>query len=91
MFVAVRLKIEHGVCASVRAVCAVCPGETNALAKASSPGNGAGSRSRLRAEFARIRIRPGPYLKSSKALGISGNTELRGLLGRFEKGIRVPL
>lgn len=31
MFVASQLKIEHGVCASVRAVCTVVSDQTNAL------------------------------------------------------------
>ena len=44
------LKIEHELCASVRGLFTGCPGETNALAKASFPGNGAGSRSRRREE-----------------------------------------
>lgn len=77
-----------GIAATGRS-CNVRPGETNALAKASSPGNGAGSRSRYWGEYAPLRLRPGPYLKSSKALGISVTTAVRGQLQGFEKGSRV--
>lgn len=67
-----------------------CPSETNALIAVGGEFSRqrASSRSR-RGEFYPLRLRPGLYLKSLKALGISGNTVVQGQTYRFEMGSRV--
>ena len=85
MFVALQLKIEHGVCASVRAVSTGCTGETNALETEFSRQR-AGSRSRG-GEFVRLPLRPGPTRNHTKALGISSGVQTL----RFQKGSGVSV
>lgn len=85
-----QLKIERDFCANVRVGFNRCSGETNALAKSQFSRQRASSRSRG-GYFPPppTRVRPGPYLKYSKALGISVTTAGREQLSRFEKGNRV--
>jgi hypothetical protein len=85
-----RLQIEHVFCVIVRAGFNSYSGETNALASSQFSRQRKGSRSQG-SVFSCPRQRPGPFLKSLKALGISVTTASREQLARFEKGCRVSL